>query len=529
MLVSACSRLPTCNATDVERSPILLPLVGPDREGLACFEPLRWNRVSAEARRNKSADNRGVCVPVATCTDNIPQRFDVVAGVSRRRPQTKRCRDLTRDVSVSPHRFGNVERSFFHRRLRRTKHTSLYIAVRSQLDNDLKELSCIELPSLSHHACCYSNRGGSRFCLRMRMRRARRTNRFARRLLWFVVKGTERRDPHHRAVSVRTSATKECCAFRHRFVTRVGVRQDLLHLRAVSTTGLVATHKTLRESFGIEFAIVAQHFEHAARHPRIVRQRPRGRRCRAGQQTAADFHRTRVEPVSKGVANREAYERLTSAFNTRHARRLSTNFADAAISLRSHHPKRDNPPVQQPRVSGAVVVDQIATLEQDYGRDVVHAALEQLSTDQREEIVGALPVSWLDVETVRQFKNAVADQLGMEHLDLQRQLVRKAIARTIHKIWRLLLRQVWDSAIIKRTPILYSKTFDRGEMKLESIESGRATFVLSGWPDIPEYDCVGLATGMEALLDYSGRRGAQIVWRRRAPQVLFEARWKPKR
>lgn len=151
--------------------------------------------------------------------------------------------------------------------------------------------------------------------------------------------------------------------------------------------------------------------------------------------------------------------------------------------------------------------------------------MARLSDEQAATVRATISASWLDVQTVAAFKNAVAHELGVDPLDFQRDIVRRALGDTIHKLWRVLLQSLWDSAIVKRTPILYSKAFDRGELRLEEIGTGEATFLLSGWPDMPEYDCIGLATGIEALLDYSGRRGAAVKWERAAPLVRFRARW----
>ena len=180
----------------------------------------------------------------------------------------------------------------------------------------------------------------------------------------------------------------------------------------------------------------------------------------------------------------------------------------------------------EPRMNGALLVDQMALMEKDYGPEVVERALTRLSQEQQDEIRANVSVSWLDVRTVTAFKTAVAEELGMDPLDFQRRIVRRALGDTVNKLWRILLSQLWDSAIVKRTPILYSKAFDRGALELESIELGHAVFVLRGWPDMPDYDCIGLSTGMEALLDYSGRRGASVAYHRRRPLVVFEATWK---
>ncbi|MEM9187741.1 MAG: hypothetical protein AAGF12_01095 [Myxococcota bacterium] len=180
----------------------------------------------------------------------------------------------------------------------------------------------------------------------------------------------------------------------------------------------------------------------------------------------------------------------------------------------------------EPKLRGAILLDQIHQIERLYGPAVIERALARLDLQEREAIEGAVTVSWLSVHTAQVFKVHVAEELDMDPLDLQRQIVRLAIGETIHNFWRVLLRQLWDSAIVRRTPILYSKTFDRGELRMEDIGKGRATFVLTGWPTMPEYDLIGLAVGIETLLEFSGRHDARLTWRREPPTIVLNAVWR---
>lgn len=178
-----------------------------------------------------------------------------------------------------------------------------------------------------------------------------------------------------------------------------------------------------------------------------------------------------------------------------------------------------------PKLKGSILLDQIAHIETLYGRSVIEKAYGMISPTHRNEVMGALPISWLSTEAAQAFKDAIAEQVGVGSLMFNRMVVRHGIAKTINSLWRVLLRQLWDGAIIKRTPILYAKTFDRGKMSLQISGDHTATFELDGWPQIPEYDCVGLAEGIEALLEFSGRKGATVQWRRSGALMLFDASW----
>lgn len=152
------------------------------------------------------------------------------------------------------------------------------------------------------------------------------------------------------------------------------------------------------------------------------------------------------------------------------------------------------------------------------------AALAALSTADREDIeAGAL--GWIDVATVKRFKDAVGAQVGKDSLTFQRWIIGRATARTVRGLWRLLLAQVWDEAIVKRVPLLYQRTFDRGAMTGTIEVAGRASIVVTGWPEMPEYDVVGLQTGIESILSLTGRANVTSRATRTDDGVSFDVRW----
>ncbi|MEM6958163.1 MAG: hypothetical protein AAF645_20945 [Myxococcota bacterium] len=168
---------------------------------------------------------------------------------------------------------------------------------------------------------------------------------------------------------------------------------------------------------------------------------------------------------------------------------------------------------------------QLAHIERTYGPQTLEAGLRSLDAEDQEHLAGMVSLSWVPVGSVQRYKAAVAERLSMHPDQLQREAVRASIGAMLNTVWRVLLRTVSDSALIKRTPILYGKTFDRGRLSTEAIGSGYASIVLEGWPGIPEYDCLGLATGIEAVLQYAGRHDARLTWKRTSTQVRFTARW----
>ena len=103
----------------------------------------------------------------------------------------------------------------------------------------------------------------------------------------------------------------------------------------------------------------------------------------------------------------------------------------------------------------------------------------------------------MDDDAARLIKEAVAERLGEPVLSLQRRIVRLGVERTLNTFWRFFMRQVSDDHLVRRTPILYARSFDRGELRFISVAERQAQLELHGWPTIPDFDLVGLCAGIE--------------------------------
>jgi len=177
------------------------------------------------------------------------------------------------------------------------------------------------------------------------------------------------------------------------------------------------------------------------------------------------------------------------------------------------------------RVSGAVVRDQHKVMEETFGAAVVARAVEGLEPDTRREYEAVLPVSWCSVDTANAVIRAVARELGRTPSDLQRQVARLGVERTLSTVWRLLLRVTSDDALVRRTPVIYGKTYDRGEFTSRIVAPGRAELTLAGWPAMPELDMESLGVAVETVLELAGRRAVRVTWERRSSGAFYVATW----
>ncbi len=135
-------------------------------------------------------------------------------------------------------------------------------------------------------------------------------------------------------------------------------------------------------------------------------------------------------------------------------------------------------------------------------------------------------VSWCSVDMAMRYKNAVGQLVHVSPLDLQRSVVRAGVQRTLKGVWRLLARHlVSDEALAKRLPVMYSRTFDRGAVRVAHFEAGNAKLALTGWAQIHDYDVEGLGFGMETIMELAGRDTPRVRWQRLNSNVNFEVRW----
>ncbi len=177
------------------------------------------------------------------------------------------------------------------------------------------------------------------------------------------------------------------------------------------------------------------------------------------------------------------------------------------------------------KTSGALILDQIDFARHAFGAEAVERGLDRLEGKAREEMQTLLAVSWVDVRIAREAKDAIAEEVGVSSLALQQLVVRGATKKTIHKMWRMLLRCVWDSALVKRTPVLYKRAFNTGHCESTFHGNGSASFTVRGWPTMPNYDSVALAIGIESVLEYAGRYEPGVRFHRTGENLVFQARW----
>lgn len=179
----------------------------------------------------------------------------------------------------------------------------------------------------------------------------------------------------------------------------------------------------------------------------------------------------------------------------------------------------------KPRANGTLLVEQLKVMRELHGNAVIDRAIEKLPPDIRREVDMILTTTWVPMEVSDTLHRYIAQELGRDPLEVRRELVRTALPRTFKTIWRVFLKFTSDEALVSRTPLIYSKTFDRGQFVSRIDKPGMAKMRLSGWQDPSELELVGIATAVEVVLRLAGRRHPEVTYDRVPGGAAFIATW----
>lgn len=181
-------------------------------------------------------------------------------------------------------------------------------------------------------------------------------------------------------------------------------------------------------------------------------------------------------------------------------------------------------PGRTARFTGALAHEQLA-----YARSRHPTALERslasMAPAERDEIASATAVSWVRVDSFARFHDAFARELGRPVEETHAELVAGASRKTFGTLWRMLLRVGGTRLVMTRAPVVYGKTYDTGTMQTRDVGDHGGTFVLSGWPDVPDFVLRGLRAGMTVGLENVGRTGVVLTSSRTSDGAIFTAQW----
>jgi hypothetical protein len=141
-----------------------------------------------------------------------------------------------------------------------------------------------------------------------------------------------------------------------------------------------------------------------------------------------------------------------------------------------------------PCVAGTRILKMRDVILERYGQAPLTRGLAAVEASVREEYEAVTPITWVRTTTDYAVHDALAATLGREKRALHEELLREAMARSFKTIWRVLLRLTSDEAIISRTPSIYAKTRNVGEMHARLVVPGEAAVQLSKYPQMTARD-----------------------------------------
>jgi hypothetical protein len=179
-----------------------------------------------------------------------------------------------------------------------------------------------------------------------------------------------------------------------------------------------------------------------------------------------------------------------------------------------------------PSVSGMATRDLLRTLEELVGSEHYAHAFTQLPTELRSELDALTAVSWLPLTSLSLVLDEVAKASGREVEAMVDEAVRRSIDRTFRTVWRMLLRVTSVEAMLKRTPVIYAKSRNIGQLEARLVEPCHAELVLSGWSDVSERQLRVLAVSIQRVVELSARHDVQISFARTPQGGRYQLRWR---
>jgi hypothetical protein len=170
--------------------------------------------------------------------------------------------------------------------------------------------------------------------------------------------------------------------------------------------------------------------------------------------------------------------------------------------------------------------DALRKLLKKLGKAKETAFVQSLSPEHAELYSKAIIFDRLPVEEHARFLTATAAFLYPGHPRQLEQLGRDLAERTYTGVYRVFLRIPTVVYLIKRAAAVWETYYDTGEATVESIQSGSADLVVSGFPDLPEALRRSTTGHVQVLLEMTGARDVRVEHDDNDPQAWrWAASW----
>src|SRR6185503_17048089 len=138
-------------------------------------------------------------------------------------------------------------------------------------------------------------------------------------------------------------------------------------------------------------------------------------------------------------------------------------------------------------MSGSIILEHRNVIVERFGTTVLNEAVAGLSAAEQEEFNEARPSTWVRISTIEAFYANLSRQLGRRVADVHVEIGRLATERTLKGLWRVFLRFTTDEALITRSPVIFSKSFDCGRVEAAVPRPGQGQVTLLDWPNVTDF------------------------------------------
>ena len=179
-----------------------------------------------------------------------------------------------------------------------------------------------------------------------------------------------------------------------------------------------------------------------------------------------------------------------------------------------------------PRANGALILQEREALEAIVGADTVRRALARgVPREVREAYETLTAATRIPADYVEQVYFAVAEEAGLDPLQMHRDVVRTGVDKALKSIWRVMLRFTSDAAIVRRAPLFFGRGLSKGTLQAQMIGPGEAEVRLTGWPGVPRMQINGIEAAIQVILECAGRRHVEVSHDRTLDGCRVLVRW----
>jgi hypothetical protein len=121
------------------------------------------------------------------------------------------------------------------------------------------------------------------------------------------------------------------------------------------------------------------------------------------------------------------------------------------------------------RVKGTAIVGLASFVEQRHGREGAERWLAGARPEDRALASGSLASSWYPIGSWNRLADAYVDRLGGQDPTSFRAVAEYTAARDLTTIFKILLKLATPTLLMQRSPSLWSRYFDVGEVTAEEV------------------------------------------------------------